>query len=264
MAPASEKERNEGSFRSTGRKRYTANGNQCADGGRARRGRRPAALARAPSRPRRSVRAQRRPRHIPHTTERPTRPGGRARRFSFLTRSFRRKRVIPNTVQHGIRLSSSFVRVCCLLMLCDGVRMYNQPCSETLHGLAPVRLLHEDLDRHWTMTMCAQHDGLPGKLAFGARTPAKRRVRPRRYTRTSVRRATSAPVKCCCCCGLRPGGAVRRGQTRAADRRAGRPRGGRPRGGSPRDRPAADHRAAGGRSGRAAGGAARGAWPPPS
>ena len=47
------------------------------------------------------------------------------------------------------------MRVCCLLMLCDGVRMYNQPCSETLHGLAPVRLLHEDLDALDDDDVCA-------------------------------------------------------------------------------------------------------------
>ena len=152
-----------------------------------------------------------------------------------------------------------------LLMLCDGVRRYNQPCSETLHGLVPVRLYTTGPSTHWTMSTHAQHDGLvPGGschiLACGARKPAQRRVRPRRYTRTSVRRATSAPGKVLLLLRpSRPGGAARRGQTRAADRRAGRPRGG-----SPRDRPAAGHRAAGGRSGRAAGGAARGAWPPPS
>jgi hypothetical protein len=68
-----------------------------------------------------------------------------------------------------------------LLMLCDGVRRYNQPCSETLHGLVPVRLYTTGPSTHWTMSTHAQHDGLvPGGschiLACGARKPAQRRV----------------------------------------------------------------------------------------
>ena len=162
-----------------------------------------------------------------------------------------------------------------LLMLCDGVRRYNQPCSETLHGLVPVRLYTTGPSTHWTMSTHAQHDGLvPGGschiLACGARKPAQRRVwrpqaraaaRPPSTIHTHISPAGNVrPRKVLLLLRpSRPGGAARRGQTRAADRRAGRPRGG-----SPRDRPAAGHRAAGGRSGRAAGGAARGAWPPPS